>query len=275
MKNLSLIVVLMLALATFQSCEKDDATDEGVAPELPPVESFIMPFDGFEDADTTGLVVSDDKSGVSYYNWFYSATNLVVWNTVLTLNLAIPVAAFGEAFNHEAEYLGDGIWSWKYTSDFNGQTYESELTAQFINSEEIQWDMYIAQVGGFSKVNWFTGITHVDGKSATWTLNYDPYNPKAFVQIDFEENVANGVGFIRYTNIIPNHKDNGDYLEYREIVNPTVEFDRAYDIFRNSTDNLLEIQWNEANGNGRVKNNAEFGDDEWHCWDTEFLNTEC
>ena len=84
MKKLSYLFVLILIVSLFQACQKDngitDNTEPLVAPELPSEESFIMPFKNFEDADTVRG---------PFTNWFHAASNVVVWNTALALNLAI------------------------------------------------------------------------------------------------------------------------------------------------------------------------------------------
>src|SRR5690606_24418839 len=97
MKKLSFASVLFLTLLLFQSCLKDNQTDPKgqKAPELPKSEMFIMPFSDFEE-----FRGEDDSRTVSH--WGYAASTVVAWNAVLTLHLAIPVAAFYESFNHQA-----------------------------------------------------------------------------------------------------------------------------------------------------------------------------
>ncbi len=272
----------MLALATFQSCEKDDATDEGVAPELPPVESFIMPFDGFEDADTTGLMTGGGGAQVrttTFFNWFHSATNIVVWNTVLTINLVVPVASFYEAFNHNATYEGNGVWRWAYSfSDNVGGSYQAKLFGEILSTNSVQWDMYISKDGGFQDVHWYAGTTTHDGNTTTtanWTLNHQPNNPEAFIQIDYEQNDGNDIESIRYSNIIPANQGNGDYIEFRKGEVTDTDYDRAYNVLNNSESNLLEINWSELNKNGRVKDENRFGDTDWHCWDVDLMDMIC
>jgi len=43
-------------------------------------------------------------------NWTWAATNVTIWNIVISVNLAIPVAAFKEALKHPGEYQDDGSW---------------------------------------------------------------------------------------------------------------------------------------------------------------------
>jgi hypothetical protein len=279
MKKISYVLVLLLGVTLLQSCVKDPVMNEdpGVAPELPMLETFVMPFQGFDDADTSNINKSIDKARnfVTHFHWFYAASNIVIWNTYLSLHMVIPVASFAEAFNHDPVYQGSGIWLWAYSVEENGETFYAELTAQFLSDKEVQWDMSISQVGGFSKVHWYTGVISVDGSKGSWTVNYLPENPTPYLRIDYQGDEATGEGSIRYTNIIPGHVDMGDYIEYREFPSSRPEHNRAYDVYRIAEDNLLEIEWNEENHNGRVKNQKAFNDDNWHCWDENFVDIDC
>lgn len=279
MKNLRIIFILLISLSLFQSCTKEDIAEDTqrVAPELPAPESFIMSFEGYEQADTSNLPQTNTGGNLNptYRNWFYSATNVVVWNVVLTVNLVVPVASFHEAFKHQAVFQGDGVWLWSYnfTDDF-GQTFRARLFGEIVSNDAIQWDMYISKVGGFTDVHWYSGLTSENGNKANWTLNHQPNNPETFLQIDYEKN-STGLEVIRYTNIIPNNVNNGDFIEHRKGIGAAENFDRAYDIFKMEKDNLLEINWDATNKNGRVKDAMKFGDEEWHCWNQFLQDTDC
>jgi len=276
MKNLRLIFILLVSLSILQSCTKEDLNPaQEVAPQLPPAESFVMAYEGYQQTDIDQLPQTNSGDNTSYHNWFYSASNVVVWNIVLTVNLVVPVASFREAFNHQGTFQGDATWLWAYnfTGDL-GQTFRAKLYGKVIGNGTVKWDMYISKVGGFTDVHWYTGITSNNGNVANWTLNHRPNNPETFLQIDYEKN-STGLGIIRYTNIIPNHSGNGDYIEHRRGIGAAENFDRAYDIFKVENDNLLEINWDDSNENGRVKDALKYGDNEWHCWNQALQDSDC
>ncbi len=272
MKKLSFALVLFLSVFLMQSCQKDDLTTtvdpQGQkAPELPKVESFVMPFTAFEE-------FREDDSRTTN-NWLYAASNVVIWNLVLTQQLIIPVASFYESFNHSAEYQGGGVWLWAYEVDDNGTTYHAELYGELLVGNEVKWDMYISEEGGFPQMHWYSGITANDGSYATWTLNHEPNNPTPFIEINYQENDGNGFETIRYTNIIPGIPENGGYIEYKESASQGTEFNRIYDIYKSEIDNLLEINWNNPSNEGRVKDAEYFQDNEWHCWGSNLQNIDC
>jgi len=279
MRKISSLLVLLLAITLFTSCQKEpiDKILEPVAPELPAVESFVMPFTGFEDSDTSGIVggSADEKSITSFHNWFYSASNVVLWSVGVHLNLSIPIASFHEAFNATPEYQGDNVWTWTYVANVDSGVYQCELTGEILNADELEWTMHISKAGAFSDVLWYTGITSVDGNKGTWTLNHRPNNPQSFIGIEYAKDDNAAQSSIRYTNLIPNSADNGDYIEYNKANNSSATYDRGYDVFKNNQNNLLEIEWNSTLKFGRVKNKGHFGDTDWHCWDEDLMDVEC
>lgn len=279
MRNLKIALAALIMVTLFQACSKDPIVGEnaGDAPVLPPMETFLMPFQGFENPDTTDKAAgaSNSRTVNNYANWFYAATNVVVWNSVVTLNLVIPVASYAEAFNHKAEFQGNGIWLWAYDFVAEGVTYQAELTGQFISDNQVQWDMYITQVGGFSKVHWYTGVTATDRTGGSWTLNYQPENPTPYLGIEYSRDFTSGTASIRYTNIIPNHNDNGNYIEYWENYNMTSGMNRTYEVYDASDERRLMIEWSKEQRYGRVMDPVHFGDTDWHCWDETFRNMDC
>ncbi|MCB0653287.1 MAG: hypothetical protein KDC85_18580 [Saprospiraceae bacterium] len=264
MKNLSYVLAFVFSVALMQSCQKEPLIDTG-APELPSKESFIMPFTGFEDTDTTK----------SFSNWFYAASNVVVWNAVLTVNLAVPVASFYESFNHDAQFQGNSTWMWSYSFNAQGSQYTAKLYGQILNDNEVGWEMYISRTGAFTDVQWYNGVTAIDRSYATWTLRQNGFNPTDFIGIEYHADNGNGARSIRYTNIIPNNQGNGGYIEYQETLDNTATFNRSYDVFKIELNNLLEIDWNNINNEGRVKDPQKYNDEDWHCWDSGLQDTQC
>jgi len=110
---------------------------------------------------------------------------------------------------------------------------------------------------------------------ATWTLNHRPNNPEPLLKIEHQKNNGSGEASIKYTNIVPNNSSNGDYIEFRVDNATGGDFDRAYDIYKSSNDNLLEAEWNQTDKDGRVRDEQRFNDTEWHCWDENQIDIDC
>ncbi len=282
MKSINVIFLLLLSIFLMQSCTPEELNAGGgkeeiqEAPELPEMSDFIMPFTGFTEADTNRVVstMSNSRSLKTYKNWFYAATNLVVFQVAIATHMAIPVATFAEAFNHTPTHIGNGVFQWKYTVNDVSGNFVCRLTAEFTNdnNDEVEWNMYVSKVGAYSDVNFYTGITSTTEKSGTWTLRHKPNNVEDALLIEYGPDGNNG-GQIKYTNIVPNTVDNGSYVEYTEI--DGAEYDKTYDIFLAKEDNLVEILWSEANIYGKVKSPMFFNDEDFHCWDDTRADAIC
>lgn len=259
---LSYLPIFVLFSLFLSACVQEKEEDTPPAPELPTAEMFVMKFDDFEDADTTK----------SFNNWFHAATNVVVWNTVIALNTAIPVAAFYESFNHDAAFQGNNTWQWSYSYPLGNDTYNARLVGR-LNGANVEWEMFIAKQNGFSEVLWYEGTTKVDRSAANWTLNHNPNAPESLIAIEYERINIDGNEQITYTNVIPNSADNGDFITY--YLNTDATFDANYDIFRTQQNNMTAIKWNRMTKDGRVKDPVKFGNDDWHCWDVELQDVDC
>ena len=114
MKNfqkLPLFLLVVLMIGVIISCSKDSTQPQETPPTLPPASVFMMEFESFPLVD--GGIIPDDPTQVRE-NWGWAAANVLVWNTVLFVNLAIPVAAFQAAFQQQPVKLDDGSWMWSY-----------------------------------------------------------------------------------------------------------------------------------------------------------------
>lgn len=276
MKKLAFLTAAFLTFVLTQSCQKTELLDpyEGKpAPTLPTKEMFFINLSEFDqfNGPTDDAVVDRTVN-----NFSHAAGNVFVWNTLLTIPLILPTLAFEESFNHDPVYQGMGVWLWSYQfTDNAGGIYQAELYGELLVNDEVKWDMYISKVGSFSHVHWYTGIVAIDNSYANWTLNFDPYDTKPFMNIQYQQDNGSGVASIRYTNVIPGDLNNGSYIEYKEGDVVPGEYDRGYDVFIISNNNLLEINWNSILKNGRVKDPLFFGDDNWHCWDNNLQDVNC
>ena len=279
MKKLLLLTAIAITFVFIQSCEKDDVDlpANETAPQLPPAETFFLPleFEDYDQIDTNAYYkdpLPTKQNPTSFRNWFYAGANLVAWNVFVGATTAVPAVSFAEAFNHQAEFVGDGVWLWSYDFQVGNDSYTANLTGEMMSGNEVKWVMKISKEGGFTDFTWYSGIVRTDFTKATWTLNFQPENPSPALLIEYEKDSNSEDYFIRYTNIITNDSDNGHYIEFR--VQSNELFNRAYDVFRGA-DNFLQIEWDEPARFGRVKHEKGFDDNEWHCWDEEFRDTDC
>lgn len=255
----SVLTLAMLSGLLLSGCSK-----KGEEPSLPPKSSMMADFSDFDGAQRT----SDTTE-----TWTHAAVNVLVWNAILYVNLAVPTAAFNESFKHSAKYNRKSE-HWIRSYDFNWAGKYSAALHGWFEGSQINWEMHISKENDFQDVIWFSGTTQLDGNAGTWTLNKDGNNSVNYIGINWSRATASADVSIRFTNILASDPNNGDYIDAGQIQNDP-DYDRFYNINRAASGNMIEIKWHHLNQNGRVKDPVHFGDALWHCWDEFHMDTTC
>jgi hypothetical protein len=267
-------VALVLGMALSSCKPKEDA------PALPPQGSMAPNFSSFGGSDGNRMArPADLKGGLkvtdSTATWGHAALNVLIWDVILYVNLAVPTGAFAESFNHDAKWdRKDEHWVWNY--GFNWLVhYEAELHGWY-DGDYVNWEMHISQTGGFQDVIWFSGRSHINGLEGSWVLNKDGNNPVTYIGINWSRATLSSDEFaIRFTNMLAGDAGNGNYIQAGIEEDAVAGTDRFYNIYDVNTGKTTEIKWHHLNQNGRVKNETHFGDTNWHCWDEFHVDAIC
>jgi hypothetical protein len=271
MKKIRIIILSVLMLVTAviqQGCKKD----HGEPPSLPPQSSFVMNFTDLDSSMVSPKFMKVDSVG-EYDNYLYAAGNVVAWNVIISVGLAVPVASFVHAFSYQGVWDNqDNAWEWKYDfTVFN--TYSAKLKAT-VSGNAAHWEMYISQQNGFQDFLWYEGDSYLDNTQGTWTLYDNPNSNQPLLGIVWHNNTnTNGTSDITYTNIVPGGAENGGYISYGITDDST--YNAYYDIYNKGKNNLTRIKWNITNKDGSVSDSLHFGDSDWHCWDVDYKNRIC
>jgi hypothetical protein len=281
MKKLTSITITAILLAgLFWGCEK-----KGNPPSLPPSGSMTIDFKEFTGTKKSAFISGKAKGSISVenVNWTNAATVATIWNTILALNIAVPVASFKLAVNNKPVYLDNKKWEWRYSVPVIGATYQARLTGQ-IRSSDIKWEMYISRegIGGFGEFLWFEGTSAPDGKSGQWILNHSQEFKEPMLQIDWEV-TGTEIGNIKYTYIRDKKNDRstdtfkGSFIEYGITTSTLNAFYTVHlDVsgIANDFENIY-IEWSTTSHNGRIKANYYYQNDLWHCWDGNGNDVTC
>jgi hypothetical protein len=263
------ISILLSSLLLF-SCGTGEDTGgiNGTAPILPSVETMAIDF---------GQMANEAKSANTVKtNWVYSATSVGIWNIIIGVTFAVPVACFAEAFNNQPTQINDLTWQWEYSVNFENSTYQARLQGIFI-SDQIQWRMYITKTDSFDDFLWFEGTSEIGRRSGEWTFYHSPEFPERMIEIDWTTD-GEKVGEITYSYVreLEDDKFYGSTLTYGL---QNMEFDAYANIhaYNSNSDTFTDtsIEWNRTNYAGRIMAEHIFADTEWHCWDQQANNTDC
>lgn len=272
-KKAELVFVLLTTLILTFACSEDEVNNpQAQAPDIPPQSTFVMDFDAFPDTGTPEPFNKIQADTILRGNWGFAAANVAVWNFLLTVTLAVPVASFAEAFNHQPVQQPDGSWLWTYDVVVSRITHTAKLYGISVTGG-IEWRMLLTKDGFYEDFEWYTGFSNLPLTEGTWTLNKDPDNPAPFIFIEWDRNAQENTANIKYTNITPGVPESGSYIFYG--ITNDLPYNAFYDIFGQQQNNLIEIEWNRDLHNGRVRNEAHFGNTDWHCWDELLFDVDC
>jgi hypothetical protein len=252
------------------SCGDEKTTNpQDQSPVIPPQFSMIMDFSDFPDT------ISGDESNyhiLTKRNWGWAASNVAVWNSVLTLTLAIPTAAFVEAFNHQPVKQSDGSWLWQYQVTNQEPIYTAKLFGT-TKSDSIEWRMLLSKEGDYIDFEWFTGVSNISGTEGNWTLNKEPNSPVPFLFIEWHYNKQEESAYVKYTKLTPTLPGNQSYIFYSK--SNEIPYNRFYQIYSAEENRTVDIKWNYEMKFGRVMDPIHFGTPNWQCWDEKLEDTNC
>jgi hypothetical protein len=269
-----LSVIAIGAMILPMGCSDDETTSPEVteAPEIPPTSTMLIDFSSFASGSGAHVPGVELLEPLTNQNWGWAALNAVLWQTIITVGLAIPVASFVESFNHEPELQEDGWWVWSYSVTVGVNVYTAALKGRF-GGLGTQWEMYISKAGDYTDFLWYKGEADILLTEGWWLMYESPEVPTELLDIQWNRYPETQTGDIRYTNVKPGHIENGGYIFYG--TNTGTLYDAFYDIYDIGNDNHTDVEWHQTNQNGRVRDPRHFGNNEWYCWDENLDDTEC
>ena len=266
-----LFSALIACLIVFSSCSEDNGESNPTAPQLPPQQSMSANMGGFPSNGEGSAA----NSGEARTHFNFAAGNVLFWQTLINVQLAIPVAAFQEAFNHSFEYLdSDGIWKSEYDVSVANKSMTATLYADR-SGNQIEWEMYLSLPGEFDNFLWFSGESNLDNSGGTWVLYRSPSEPRAALQIDWQkENDATIKS--TYTLIDTQADKSGSFIEFG--LSSEAAFTHYYEVSvksESSEDYDALIYYNQETRIGSVTSVSYFGDNDKRCWNSSLENTDC
>ncbi|HEX2394420.1 MAG TPA: hypothetical protein VHI78_03695 [Bacteroidales bacterium] len=255
-KILSQIVTIavLCCIALLAGCEKDK--EQG--PALPPLSAFAIDLEDFTSA-------APEKSVDTMSNFHLVVGGLSYWNLLLSLSMAIPVAAYAEAFNHDAERVDNDTWQWSYSVN---ETYSARLTADVMN-DSIYLTMFVTKNEVFEDAVWYTGKCDILRTGGEWTVYDIPLESEtAWLHIEWNADYEAETFDIKYLNVKPGADYEGSYIEYG--ITEESDYNAFYNLYNSFTNMLYEVDYNTETHVGTVSDGLN-----QLCWDENFTNTIC
>ncbi len=264
MKKL-LFTLLIAGVLLNVSCKKDASE----APDLPPSESLSVDFSDFTNTNSR-LAATFDTTKKDHFE--RAVIQVAVWNTIIAVNMAVPILSFKAAFNHTPTYASKNLgWLWTYSVTNNSGTYTCKLYGKFNSNSGTDWTMLISKANVFTDVEWYTGTSKLDGTGASWTLNKNAFNVTPYLDVTWSKSATKQE--IKYTSIDAGTAGVGSYIEYG--VDTTLAFESYYNIFAAENNHDVAIIWNKTSKEGKVKEEKHYLDNDYRCWNTTQTNAVC
>jgi len=246
-------IVMVAVLLSISGCKKEETIAE---PTLPDQSSMQMNFNDFSGSQKSLL-------GNRYRAVFIVGT----WSTITAATMAIPVAAFTEAFKHTPAKVSDGTWEWTYGVQ---NTYSVRLQA-ISDGTDVKWTMFVSY-GAVKDYVWYTGKSKVDNSAGEWHLNYGPDQNKPFLDITWTRDASDKFVSVKYVIATPNDRETGSYIEYGKLT--TGLYNRFYTIYGKAENRMLAVEWNNGSKIGRIKDSS-YENGGWFCWNEQGMDGTC
>jgi hypothetical protein len=262
----SLIILCLAGL--FVGCKKN----KGNPPVLPTNESMVIDFSNFTSLKKSGMTAAQSK-GTESSAWQFAATLAGTWNSLISSNIAIPLAAYDSAAKYNAGYVSENLWQWRYDFTFDGEIYSSVLDGQ-VSTNSVNWKMYLTKntTGGYTDFLWLEGTSETDGSGGQWIFYQSPQSPEQIFQTDWTKS-GDVVTGVKYTYVI-NDTMKDSYINF--LIDTNSDLDASYNIhFSDGSYSDSDIEWNRITRNGRLKCLDYLQDENWYCWDNNKINQVC
>jgi hypothetical protein len=266
-KILCLSLITIFSALLLSSCKKD----KGNPPELPPYGSMVIDFSNFSQQKKSG-VVTDGVKGTESSTWEFAASIANVWNSVISANIQVPMAAYNAASLHNPSYLSENLWQWSYDFTYDSKSYKAKLKGK-ISSGSVAWSLYITDesTGGYNDFLWLEGTSKSDGSGGQWKFRQSPSSDIQLFLTDYTR-TGDEVSAVVYT-YTKSDANKDSYINYHL---DSSGYDAGYSIhFADGLYSDSEIEWNITTRDGRLQCLDYLQDNNWYCWDTNRINKIC
>ncbi len=253
--NFLILIGLFYLSCNFFACKPM----ERIAPENPPEASLFL--------DLTYFQYQEDS--VSYYN--DAALKIQFWKNVINDSLEFQRSFYSNIVDNKLQYQNGETWlSTKniiiddiaFIINLFDITYtDSMYTKLFLSKDTIYTNTLILD-----------GISYAD-YSGNWTVNR-PDTANTFQKLlTINYKIDNEV--IKNIKLTYNQQGNynGNYIFFNDSIDGN--YNSYIEIFEKINDHTAYIEFNNSTFEGRIKDENFYGDNNWRCWNSEHLNSDC
>ena len=257
MKSKFVIILISILIYAISGCKPK----EKVAPVFPPENNISIDFSYF---------ISPPESTGNYAHAFQTS---VYWAHLLTDSLTLYKNMLNTISDKKFSYQDENTWM--INSVLNSGTDKYDINYfEIVNADTVETKMFFTLDSTYTDLLLFDGYFFSDSTTGYRQINKpDTSNTYLkFLKIDWNI-ISENEKEIQFTNILTDNSKNGSFIFYKDSVDS--QYNVYLDFFDKATDNHSFIEYNKTSFSGRIKDEQYYGDTDWHCWDTERLDTNC
>jgi hypothetical protein len=260
------LIICLIPSFVLNSCKKE----KGDPPSLPSYETMVIDFSNFTSLKRSAG--TEPVKGTESSTWQFAANLVSIWNSLISENTVVPLAAYQAASSGKASYVSENVWQWSYNFTASSSSYKARLVGK-TSSGTVTWKMYITSEGtsSYKDFLWIEGTSKTDGSAGQWKFHRSPTSDVQIFKIDWSKS-GDEITAVVYTYVI-NDTFKDSYINYH--LNST-GFDAGYIIhLSDNSYSDAQIEWNITTRDGRLQCVDYLQDDSWYCWDTNKINKIC
>lgn len=252
------LIIIIFVFFWFGAC----SPQAKIPPVIPSVESLNFDFSYFEQN------IVDDT------HFAYAVGRVNTWQSLLQDSINIHSTILNETSYNDFKFQKDETWLMDYRFNIEEVKYVAKFFG-IIEPDTLFFNTFLS----FNEdtLLFLEGTFYNESKTGQWFLNNEGINEEGtltllkFMSVDWNLDSLNQKE-IKFTNNQIG-LNNLNYLLYKDSIDS--QYNSYVNIYESGTDNHSIIEWNNTTKTGRIKDPLHFNDENWHCWDENYIDTDC
>ncbi len=256
-KYIQILIVYILTALLFTAC----INTEKIPPALPPIESI--------SADLTYFNKTEEES--AFYN--DATEKIIFWQILLNDSLSFQKELLETTLDKNLEYQDDQTWLISDILNYDNKSYDVLLFC-IDETDTVGLKLYFSLDTTYYNLLTFDGISFYNNSQGNWIINKPEPDTSAYIKflsVNWRINSPESKEQ-KFTNFLPGG-ENGNYILIKDSTDDI--YNSYIDLYDKANENHTIIQWNSISNMGRIQDSDKYGNEDWYCWDENFLNAEC
>ena len=251
------LLFFTVSLLILQAC----INTEKNPPIMPPVESISVNLTFFNNVEEES----------SYY--YDASEKIIFWQILLNDSLLFQKKLLEKALDNNLEYQTDQTWLIKDILNYNDKLYDILLFC-INDTDTLNSILYFSLDATYFNLLTYNGISFNENTQGNWIINKAEQDTSAYIKflsVNWRINSPKSKE-IKFTNFLPGG-ENGNFILFKDSTDDI--YNSYIDLYDKANENHTIIQWNSITKMGRIQDLNKYANEDWYCWDENFLNAEC